>query len=279
MPDSASTDQVCENGKAAIRTRLLVSRRCLPPSARMASDAALRAAVVALLAAPRAERGDEDYVTLAPGAAGVSCNAHDPRATHETITTTAGTAAADAAGRRASDEARSPAQDRGAAETAGGRIVAAYVPMAGEPGGPELPQAIADAVAPARLILPVLRDDLDLDWAEYGGAGDLRPAGRGLREPSGARLGPAAIATATHIVVPAVAVDATGVRLGRGGGSYDRALARVPAGAEIIALLYEGEYLPELPAQPHDRRVSAVLVAGAGDPILHRWPPVSATAR
>jgi 5-formyltetrahydrofolate cyclo-ligase len=133
--------------------------------------------------------------------------------------------------------------------------------MAGEPGGPDLPRAIADVVRAGRLILPVLLPDFDLDWAEYRGPADLRPATRGLFEPSGPRLGTAAVAAASLVVVPAVAVDCAGVRLGRGGGSYDRALARVPAGVEIIALLYPGEYLSRLPAEQHDRRVTAALVA------------------
>jgi 5-formyltetrahydrofolate cyclo-ligase len=132
--------------------------------------------------------------------------------------------------------------------------VAAYVPMPGEPGGPSLPDALAGTGV--RLLLPVLLPDLDLDWAVYDGA--LVPARFGLREPSGPRLGPAAIGSAALVVVPAVAVDRRGVRLGRGGGSYDRALARVPAGTMIVAALYDGELVDALPADPHDVRVTAV---------------------
>ncbi|TMM36366.1 MAG: 5-formyltetrahydrofolate cyclo-ligase [Actinobacteria bacterium] len=132
--------------------------------------------------------------------------------------------------------------------------VAAYVPLPFEPGGRELPDALAAACA--RLLLPVLRPDLDLDWAPY--AGDLVRAGRGLREPPGPRLGPAAVASADLVIVPALAVDRRGVRLGRGGGSYDRALSRVPAGTPVIAALYEGELVDALPADPHDIRVTGV---------------------
>jgi 5-formyltetrahydrofolate cyclo-ligase len=133
--------------------------------------------------------------------------------------------------------------------------VTAYVPLPCEPGGPELPDALAAACD--RLLLPVLRPDLDLDWARY--TGDLVRAGRGLREPSGARLGPAAIAAADLVIVPALAVDRRGVRLGRGGGSYDRALSRVPAGTPIIAALYDGELVDSLPTDPHDVRVTGVV--------------------
>jgi 5-formyltetrahydrofolate cyclo-ligase len=58
--------------------------------------------------------------------------------------------------------------------------------------------------------------------------------------------------------VPALAVDRTGRRLGRGGGSYDRALGRVPVGTPVCALLHDGEILDVVPSEPHDRLVSAV---------------------
>src|SRR5690606_8764204 len=60
--------------------------------------------------------------------------------------------------------------------------VTAYVPVGSEPGGPDLPDALRAALpAGMRLLLPVLRDDLDLDWAVY--ERDLVPTRRGLSEP------------------------------------------------------------------------------------------------
>ncbi|WP_320065706.1 5-formyltetrahydrofolate cyclo-ligase [Micromonospora sp. RTGN7] len=141
----------------------------------------------------------------------------------------------------------------------------AYVPVSSEPGGPELPEALRAALPPgAGLLLPVLRDDLDLDWAAYTGPGCLVAAGRGLREPTGPRLGRMAVADAQLVVVPALAVDRRGRRLGRGGGSYDRALARVGDQALTVALLHDGELRERLPAEPHDRPVRAVVTPGAG---------------
>lgn len=141
--------------------------------------------------------------------------------------------------------------------------VAAYLPFGTEPGAaaaPEMPDALV--AAGLRVLLPVLLGDLDLDWAEY--AGELVPARYGMREPTGPRLGPDAIAAVDAVVAPAVAVDVTGVRLGRGGGSYDRALARVPAGVPVIVPLYDDELLDALPAEPHDVRVTAVITPSAG---------------
>jgi 5-formyltetrahydrofolate cyclo-ligase len=69
-------------------------------------------------------------------------------------------------------------------------------------------------------------------------------------------VGSDAIGTASLVLVPAFAVDLTGNRLGRGGGSYDRALARVPAAVPVAALLYAGEILDHVPADEWDRPVS-----------------------
>ncbi|MEV0454623.1 5-formyltetrahydrofolate cyclo-ligase [Catellatospora methionotrophica] len=138
--------------------------------------------------------------------------------------------------------------------------VCAYVPMTGEPGGPELPGRLAATPGVARVLLPVLLPDLDLDWAGYDGPDSLVPAARGLREPTGQRTGVTGITFADLVLVPAVAVDRRGVRLGRGGGSYDRALARVTGDTPVIALLYDGELVDEVPAQAHDQRVGGVLL-------------------
>lgn len=140
-------------------------------------------------------------------------------------------------------------------------IIVGYVPLPTEPGGADLPDQLANATRPCRLLLPVLLPDGDLDWAPYEGPDALRPGRYGLREPAGRRLGVAAIAAARLVIVPAVAVDLTGIRLGHGGGSYDRALARVPPGVEIVAPLFSGELLQHIPAEPHDRAVTTALVA------------------
>ena len=132
--------------------------------------------------------------------------------------------------------------------------VAAYVSMNGEPGtGPLLDGLRA---ARKRVILPVLQPDGDLDWAVYRGPDDLVRARLGLLEPVGEPLGLEAVATADAVLVPALAVSRTGMRLGRGGGSYDRALGRVPVGTFTCALLYDDEVGVDVPVEPHDRPVS-----------------------
>ena len=69
-------------------------------------------------------------------------------------------------------------------------------------------------------------------------------------------------ARADVVLLPGVAVDGRGLRLGRGGGSYDRVLARLEAaGARpaLLVLLYDGEVVEHVPAEPHDRPVDAVV--------------------
>jgi len=135
--------------------------------------------------------------------------------------------------------------------------VAAYVSVGTEPGTGPLLESLA--TTGKRLVLPVLLPDGDLDWGVYGGPASLAPARLGLLEPVGPRLGPDAVATADVVLVPALAVDRRGVRLGRGGGSYDRALARVPVGTFVCALLYGDELLDDVPRADHDRTVTAVV--------------------
>jgi 5-formyltetrahydrofolate cyclo-ligase len=116
----------------------------------------------------------------------------------------------------------------------------------------------------ATVILPVLLPDRDLDWAVYDGPDSLAPGPSGTMEPVDTRRGVDTIRTAALVIVPALAVDrSTGVRLGRGGGSYDRALSRVGPNVPTVALLHDGELIDGVPAEPHDEHVRyAALPSG-----------------
>ncbi|AIJ15291.1 5-formyltetrahydrofolate cyclo-ligase [Streptomyces lividans] len=152
----------------------------------------------------------------------------------------------------------------GLPEVAGAHAVAAYVSVGAEPGT----LALVDALRArgVRVLLPALLPDNDLDWGEYTGEGSLARVRHGGRmelfEPAGERLGPEAVTRADVVLLPGVAVDGRGLRLGRGGGSYDRVLARLEAaGARpaLLVLLYDGEVVEHVPAEPHDRPVDAVV--------------------
>jgi 5-formyltetrahydrofolate cyclo-ligase len=114
------------------------------------------------------------------------------------------------------------------------------------------------------VLLPLLRPDGDLDWASYEGPDSLVAGPRGLKEPGEAARGTGAVASADVVLVPALAVDRHGNRLGRGGGSFDRALARVGPLIPVIALLYDSELVEQVPVEGHDTPVRAVVRPGSG---------------
>jgi 5-formyltetrahydrofolate cyclo-ligase len=110
----------------------------------------------------------------------------------------------------------------------------------------------------------MLGDGLQRGWGEFHGSDDLieRSPGR-PPEPSGDFLPSSALADADVVIVPALAVDSTGTRLGQGGGWYDRALADARDDAPLVALTFSNEFYDaadrELPREPHDVTVGAVI--------------------
>jgi 5-formyltetrahydrofolate cyclo-ligase len=132
-------------------------------------------------------------------------------------------------------------------DRAGWQSVAAYLPLRTEPGSLELLDELA--VRGARVLVPVTLDDRDLDWVAV---------------PGDIPLGVDAIGSVDAVLVPALAVARDGTRLGRGGGSYDRALRRVRADVPIAALLYDGEVLTRLPSEDWDVPVTAYVTPSGG---------------
>jgi 5-formyltetrahydrofolate cyclo-ligase len=140
--------------------------------------------------------------------------------------------------------------------------VAAYVSIGAEPDTRGLLYAMWKRGT--YVLLPRLLPDGDLDWASYEGPDSLAPGPRGLLEPTEPARGTGAVASADVVLAPALAIDRTGVRLGRGGGSYDRALARVGPAILTVGLIYDDELVDELPAEPHDQRVQAAVTPSGG---------------
>jgi 5-formyltetrahydrofolate cyclo-ligase len=126
------------------------------------------------------------------------------------------------------------------------RSVAAYVPLRTEPGSLELLSALV--ARGVRVLVPVVLPDRDHDWAEWN-------APESIDVP----LGVDAIAGVDAVLVPALAVAADGTRLGRGGGSYDRALKRANSDVPRAALLYDGEFVATLPHESWDVPVTAMI--------------------
>ncbi|MEO6792670.1 MAG: 5-formyltetrahydrofolate cyclo-ligase [Mycobacterium sp.] len=144
--------------------------------------------------------------------------------------------------------------------------VCAYVPVGGEPGSTAMLDGLAHRGT--RVLLPVVRTEDDgtplaLMWGEYR-PGTLVTARFGLLEPARPWLPAESLAAADLILVPALAVDRRGVRLGRGAGFYDRSLRLRRPQIPLVAVVRDAELLNELPAEPHDVPMTHALTPGLG---------------
>lgn len=147
-----------------------------------------------------------------------------------------------------------------------GETVCGYVPVGSEPGSLALIDVLVDRGAV--VLLPVARRDAGdvpqpLEWGRYR-RGELVEAPFGLKEPPPPWLTGAAVREATLILVPALAVDRHGARLGRGAGFYDRTLALADPAAALVAVVRDDEILERLPAEPHDVPMTHALTPRRG---------------
>lgn len=144
--------------------------------------------------------------------------------------------------------------------------ICAYVPVGTEPGSIEMLDMLLRRTG--RVLLPVARTAADntplpLSWGEYR-PGTLTTGRWGLLEPPRPWLPSAALAQAGVVLVPALAVDRRGVRLGRGRGFYDRSLGGRDPHAWLIAVVRDAEVLDEVPADPHDIPMTHALTPRQG---------------
>lgn len=151
----------------------------------------------------------------------------------------------------------------------GGAVVAAYAARAAEPGTTPLLDRLAGRGI--KVLLPVLGTGLARQWAWLTDTTELEVRAPGRPpEPPGPGMPADALAEADVVVVPALAVDSTGHRLGHGGGWYDRVLQHVRAGVPVIAMVYPEEVYDAasrpLPVEPHDRPVDGWVTTGGYHP-------------
>ncbi|MDN8596747.1 5-formyltetrahydrofolate cyclo-ligase [Corynebacterium tuberculostearicum] len=138
--------------------------------------------------------------------------------------------------------------------------VAAYWPLGSEPGGADFVPWLKAHVS--RVLLPISGENGTLTFAEYRGKEAMHTSPLGLNEPQGPSFDSSVLAECDLVLAPAMAVDAKGNRMGKGGGYYDRALEPLPHGKPpVFAMVYPTEFLDELPTEDHDRKVDAAVTA------------------
>jgi 5-formyltetrahydrofolate cyclo-ligase len=139
----------------------------------------------------------------------------------------------------------------------GARSISCFLSTMAEPGTRSF---VKDASARGiRVLLPVTRTDGLLDWAVATPDGDIAEGLFGLPEPVGELLGPIALNDVDLLVVPAAAVDRTGMRLGWGRGFYDKTLGSMERCPPVYAVVYDSEVLDDVPSDVHDQRVTGVV--------------------
>ncbi len=140
-------------------------------------------------------------------------------------------------------------------DVAAASTVAAYRSLAGEPGTqPLLDRLLNRGIS---VLVPVLRPDASLHWRRHPAS-----CGAGLHsnsEPVISATDDVPLATVDAVICPGVAGDAFGNRLGRGGGSYDRALSGLSPTVLPCLLLYDAEVLDVVPVEPHDQPVQLIV--------------------
>jgi len=109
-----------------------------------------------------------------------------------------------------------------------------------------------------RVLLPISREDGLLDWTVGDGESETESI-LGLPEAVGELLGPIAINDVDLILVPAAAVDATGLRMGWGRGYFDKTLGSMEKCPPVYAVVFDGELVEEVPRELHDQSVDGAV--------------------
>jgi 5-formyltetrahydrofolate cyclo-ligase len=117
-----------------------------------------------------------------------------------------------------------------------------------------------------QVLLPRVASDTELTIHRYTSPADLQPGAFGILEPVGEPVDDCTIADAA--IIPGMAFDRAGHRLGRGRGFYDRFLARVPQLLRI-GLCAEWQLADFVPTDAHDVAMHYVVAVGAQSATLH----------
>jgi 5-formyltetrahydrofolate cyclo-ligase len=139
--------------------------------------------------------------------------------------------------------------------------VALFAPL---PLEPDIHPLIEEAWAEKkRVVLPLMiphRGTPELDWHEVAHWEEMTLTGPfGLREPDPLRCRRVPLTELGCVFVPGLGFDASGVRLGRGGGFYDYFLERAPATLPRFGLMFDCQEAEALPREAHDQSLPAII--------------------
>lgn len=142
-------------------------------------------------------------------------------------------------------------------ERLGARSVSCYLSTTTEPGTHDfVTRAVRRGI---RVLLPITRSDGLLDWAVADDTDDVAEGMFGLPEPQGEVLGPIAVNDVDLMIIPASAVDASGMRMGWGRGYFDKTIGSMERCPPVYAVVYDSEILDSLPREVHDQPVNGVV--------------------
>lgn len=126
------------------------------------------------------------------------------------------------------------------------------------PDEPDLQLLLDEAVSQGKqVLLPVVVGD-DLVLRHYKGRDTLREGAFHILEPTGDDFPTERYGEMDLALIPGMAFDREGHRLGRGRGYYDRLLPRIPQ-AYKLGVCFPFQLLPAIPSEPHDIAVDEVL--------------------
>jgi len=139
----------------------------------------------------------------------------------------------------------------------GARSVSCFLSTTTEPG---TRQFVEGAVRRGiRVLLPITRADGLLDWSIAKPGGDIAEGLFGLPEPVGEVLGPIAVNDVDLMIIPAAAIDRSGMRLGWGRGYFDKTIGSMERCPPVYAVIYDSEFLDTVPRDIHDQPVTGVV--------------------
>lgn len=139
----------------------------------------------------------------------------------------------------------------------GARSISCFISTSTEPGTREfILRAVQRGI---RVLLPITRADGLLDWAVANDSDEINEGLYGLPEPTGEVLGPIAVNDVDLMIIPAAAVDRSGMRMGWGRGYFDKTIGSMEKCPPVYAVVYDSEVLDVLPREVHDQPVTGVV--------------------